>query len=114
LKKFELKFSGNRLSDIVPTWEEVVMLGVLFFTWWSIDKLFPDLNIGKEIGVLASLAAFGVIAWVSVLRHRRKKKRRPDNKYTRRIDALKEAGVEINHQNIYNKSIRPDFPIDEP
>jgi hypothetical protein len=77
LKQIELKFSGNRLSDIVPTWEEVVMLGVLFLTWWSIDRFFPELGFGKEIGVFASLAAFGVIVWISVLRHRRRKKRRP-------------------------------------
>ena len=110
----ELKFNFNRnkFSNNLPTWEEIVMLTVLFLTWWLVNKIFPELKIGKLIGVFASLACFAVIVWVSILKKKRKK-RRVDNRFTRRIDALREAGIPITHQNIYNNSILPDFPIDE-
>jgi hypothetical protein len=88
------------------------MLSVLFLTWWTMDNFFPDLKIGKFIGVLASLAVFAVIVWLSVVRQKRKK-RKINNKYQRRVDALKEDGIPVTHQNMYDNSIRPDFPIDE-
>ena len=110
--ELNFKFSRNRFSDNLPTWEEVVMLNVLFFTWWLVNKIFPELKTGKLIGVFASLASFAVIVWISVIKSRRKT-RRANNQYTRRIDALKEDGIPITHTNIYNKSIRPDFPIDD-
>ena len=66
--QLNLKFSRNRFSDNLPTWEEVVMLTVLFLTWWIVNKIFPELKIGKLVGVLASLASFAVIVWASVVR----------------------------------------------
>ena len=110
--ELNFKFSRNRFSDNLPTWEQVVMLTVLFLTWWLVNKLFPELKIGKEIGVFASLASFAVIVWLSVIKSKRKK-RRANNQFTRRIDALKEDGIPVTHQNMYNKSIRPEFPIDD-
>ena len=66
--ELNFKFSRNRFSDNLPTWEEVVMLTVLFLTWWIVNKIFPELKIGKLVGVLASLASFAVIVWASVVR----------------------------------------------
>ena len=110
--QLNLKYSRNGFSGNLPTWEEVVMLAVLFSTWWLVNKMFPELEIGKLLGVLASLGAFAVIVWISVVRKKRKK-RKADNNYQRRVDAFKEDGIPITHQNIYDKSIRPDFPIED-
>lgn len=89
------------------------MLGVLFSTWWLVNRFFPKWNLGKEIGVFASLASFTVIVWVSVLEKKKKKKRKINNRYQRRIDALKADGICITHENMHNKSIRPDLPIED-
>ena len=102
----------NRLLKHFPSWEQVVMITVLFISWWIANKFFKDPSIGKFIGILASLASFAAIAWASVLR-RKIEKLKLAKKIQRRIDALKEEGIPITHQNIYNKSIRPDVTIDD-
>jgi uncharacterized protein YktB (UPF0637 family) len=88
------------------------MLGVLFSTWWLVNRFFPQWKLGKEIGVFASLAAFAVIVWLSVLT-KKKKKRKINNRFQRRIDALKAENIPITHENMHNESIRPDLPIDD-
>ena len=55
--KVQFKELLNRLLKHFPSWEQVVMITVLFVSWWIADKFFKDLSIGKFIGILASLAS---------------------------------------------------------
>lgn len=88
------------------------MLVALFGTWWLLDKLYPGRGFGKFGGIVAAVASLAIIVWVSALKAGREKRKVKDS-YHRRVDALKADGIPITHQNIYNKSIRPDIPVEE-
>ena len=113
MEKPQKKPQHSRIRDHLPAWEQVVMLVVLFSVWWLTNRLFPKRNLGKLIGILASIAALALIIWASVLK-KQIARRKMKNRFQRRIDALKEDGIPITHQNIYNSSIRPDVPVDDP